>query len=503
MAAAVEQVQAAPQQPPASAATAAVSPERALLDRYCVTCHNERLRTANLTLDAMDVTNVAADAEVWEKVVRKLRAGAMPPRPRPRPDPATYDRFAAWLETELDRAAAADPNPGRTEAFDRLNRAEYHKVIRDLLALDVDVAELLPADDGSYGFDNIAGVLGMSPTLLERYLSAAKKVSRLAVGNPTLSPTADTFRLAADYSQDDRIEALPFGSRGGLVVPYTFPLDAEHVIRLRLARDTSDRMATFETPHRLDVSLDGEHLETFTVGEPRPEGAEHGSSEYREWSERQRNADADWVLRVPVRAGPRELRVTFHKKTSAYPETLRQPYLRPYTTVTGGDTRYQPYVDSVVITGPYEASGAPPVEEMPSRARIFTCRPESAEREDELSCVRDILSTVARRAYRRPVIERDLEVLLGFYDDGRNDGGFEAGIELALRRLLVSPEFLFRVVRDPDGVAAGTSYRLGDLELASRLSFFLWSSVPDDELLDVAVAGRLHEPAVSKRRYGA
>ena len=477
--------------------TTAATPQRALLDRYCVTCHNERLRTAGLTLDVLDVTNVAEDAEGWEKVVRKLRAGAMPPPPRPRPDEATYDAFAAWLETELDRAAAADPNPGRTETFHRLNRAEYHNVIRDLLALDVDVTELLPADDSSYGFDNIAGVLGMSPTLLERYLTAAKKVSRLAVATSTFSPTAETFRLTPDYLQDDRIEGLPFGSRGGMVIRYTFPLDATYSIRVRLARHTaSGSLATFDTPHQLDVSLDGEHLETFTVGEPQPAGAERSSPESREWRARQRDADDTWVIRVPVRAGPRELRVAFHKKTAAYPETLRQPYLRPYHGGSGGDTRYQPYLDRVVITGPYEASGAPPVEETPSRARIFTCRPESPGRADEASCVRDILSTLAGRAYRRPVTDRDLDVLLGFYDNGRNDGGFEAGIELALRRLLASPEFLFRIVRDPDGVAPATNYRVSDLELASRLSFFLWSTIPDDTLLDAAVAGRLRDPVV-------
>ena len=476
--------------------TVAAAPQRALLDQYCVTCHNERLQTAGLTLDALDVNHVAADAEVWEKVVRKLRAGAMPPAPRPRPDEATYDGFATWLETELDRAGAVDPNPGRTEAFHRLNRAEYHNVIRDLLALDVDVAELLPADDGSYGFDNIAGVLGISPTLLERYLSAAKKVSRLAVGNPELPPTAMTYHLAADYTQDDRIEGLPFGSRGGLAIPYNFPLDAEYVIRLRLGRDTLDALAAFEVPHELDVSLDGDHLETFTVGEPPPANVGRRSPEYREWRERQLRADDDWVLRIPVRAGPRTLRAAFRKKTSAYPETLRQPYLRPYTNTTGGDTRYQPYLKSVVVTGPYEASGAPPVDETPSRARIFTCQPQSADRAEELSCVRDILSTLARRAYRRPVTARDLDVLLGFYDNGRNAGGFEAGIELALRRLLASPEFLFRVVRDPAGLAPGTNYRLSDLELASRLSFFLWSSIPDDELLELAVARRLRTPDV-------
>ena len=472
------------------------TPERALLDRYCVTCHNDRLQTAGLQLDTADVTHVAADPALWEKVVRKLRAGAMPPAPRPRPDGATYARFIAWLETGLDAAAAADPNPGRTEAFHRLNRAEYRNVVRDLLALDVDVAGLLPADDGSYGFDNIAGVLGVSPTLLERYLSAAKKVSRLAVGNPDLPPTAETFRLAADYPQDDRVDGLPFGTRGGMAIPYTFPVDAEYRIRVRLSRDTADNMATFTVPHDLDVSLDGEPLQTFTAGEPPPAGVSRTSDEYRAWRTRQRHVDDDWVIRVPVRAGPRTLRVAFRKKTSAYAETLRQPYLRPYTNTTGGDTRYQPYLESVVITGPYEGSGAPPAVETPSRARIFTCRPRGADPAEARACARDILAGLARRAYRRPVAGRDLDVLLGFYEVGWRDGGFEQGIELALRRLLASPEFLFRVVRDLADIDPGTNYRVTDLELASRLSFFLWSSIPDDELLDLAAAGRLHEPGV-------
>ena len=480
----------------AGSAEATTTPARALLDRYCVACHNERLQTAGLELDTADVTDVSADPALWEKVVRKLRAGAMPPAPRPRPDEATYARFIETLETELDAVAAADPNPGRTEAFHRLNRAEYRNVVRDLLALDVDVAELLPADDGSYGFDNIAGVLGVSPTLLERYLSAAKKVSRLAVGSPDMPPTALTWHLAADYPQDDRIEGLPFGTRGGIAIPFNFPLDAEYVIRLRLGRDTLDSLAAFEVPHELDVSLDGEHLRTFHVGEPPPAGADRTSDEYRAWRNRQRDADADWVLRIPVHAGPRTLRAAFRKKTAAYPETLRQPYLRPYTNTTGGDTRYQPYLSSVVVTGPYEASGAPPVEETPSRVRIFTCRPDPGDVAGGRECAGEIMSTLARRAYRRPVSERDLDVLLGFYDEGSTEGGFEAGIELALRRLLVSPEFLFRVVRDPSHVEPGSNYRLTDLELASRLSFFLWSSIPDAELLDAAVAGRLHEPEV-------
>ena len=425
------------------------SEQRALLDRYCVTCHNGALQTADLELDSVDVNDVSANPAVWERVVRKLRAGSMPPLPRPRPDATTYAGFIEWLETELDAVAANAPNPGRTEAFHRLNRAEYHNVVRDLLGLDVDVAELLPADGGSYGFDNIAGVLGMSPTLLERYLSAAKKVSRLAVGNPNLPPTAVSFHLSSELPQDDRIEDLPFGSRGGVSIPFNFPLDAEYTVRLTLGRNTLDTLAAFHVPHELDVSLDGEHLQTFVVGEPPPEGFDRSSDEYRAWRARQGRADEDWFIRVPVRAGPRTLRVAFRKITSAYPETLRQPYLRPYTNNTGGDTRYQPHISSVVVTGPYEASGSPPVDETPSRAKIFSCRPAAGGQEMELACAREILSTLARRGYRRPVEKRDLDVLVAFYEDGRAEGGFEAGIELALRRLLASPEFLFRVVRDP------------------------------------------------------
>ena len=478
-----------------TSAAAAVSPQQALVDRYCVTCHNERLRTADLALDTLDLENVGEAADVWEMVVRKMRAGAMPPAPRPRPDKATYDGFRSWLQTELDEAGSVEPNPGRTEAFHRLNRAEYHNAVRDLLALDVDVSELLPADDGSYGFDNIAGVLGISPTLLERYLSAAKNVSRLAVGAPRITPTASTFFLPADYSQDDRVDGLPFGSRGGMVIPFNFPLDAEYTIRIRLARNTGDYLAMFDTPHRLDVSVDGESMTTLVVGEPAPEGG-RGNPEFGEWMARQRDIDKDWEVRVPVRAGPRDVRVTFHKKTSAYPERVRQPYLRPYTTITGGDTRYQPYIGSVVIAGPFEASGAPPAGDTPSRERIFSCRPASADPGDELGCAREILSNLARRGYRRPVTDQDLEGLLDFYHAGVDDGGFEAGIELALRRLLASPEFLFRITRDPAGVAPDSNYPVSDLELASRLSFFLWSSIPDDELLDLAEAGELREPAV-------
>ena len=474
--------------------------QRALLDRYCVTCHNDRLRTADLALDRHDVSRVADAREVWETVARKLRAGAMPPPPRPRPEAATYARFVTWLEAELDRAAAADPNPGRTEAFHRLNRTEYHNAVRDLLALEVDVAELLPADGASYGFDNIAGVLGISPTLLNRYLAAARKISRVVVGRPAPSATAEVFRLASDLPQDDWVAGMPFGTRGGGAFRHTFPEDGDYVFRVRLARNAGDALAVFTVPHTLEVILDGELVRAFTAGAPPPADVERGSDEYRAWQNRQRGIDRDWEFRLPVKAGPRELRVTFVRRTAAYPETLRQPYLRPYTSITGGDTRVQPYLGSVTVTGPFAARGAPPAEETPSRRRIFICRPAHEDAAGQTACARRILSELARRGYRRPVTPADLDVLLRFFEEGRVEGGFDAGIELALRWLLASPEFVLRVERDPDGVAAGTNYAVSDLELASRLSFFLWSSIPDDELLAVAAAGRLREPDELERQ---
>ena len=468
------------------AAEGAVSAERALVDRYCATCHNDRLQTGGFSFDAIDLDDVAAHPEAFEKVVRKLRAGAMPPRPRPRPDQDAYDGFRARLEGELDRAAAANPNPGRTETLHRLSRTEYRNAVRDLLALDADVDQLLPADDTSYGFDNIAGVLGVSPTLMERYLSAARKISRLAVASPVPSPTADTFRIASDLGQDERIEGLPFGTRGGVLVDYHFPEDAEYVIEVM-----PDGPLRVE-PHQLEVTVDGERVELLTVGKaPDPDDP--------------RGLYVPTIdtlkVRIPIKAGPRQVGVAFVRKTSAEPEGIRKLYRRPFTGEgSGGDSRYQPYVESVTIAGPYEASGARPVDETPSYARVFVCRPAGAVPAEEAACARQILARLGRLAYRRPVTGDDVERLLTFYERGRAQGSFETGIEMALRRLLVSPEFLFRIERDPDGVAPGSNYRLSDLELASRLSFFLWSSIPDDELLDVAARGELADPAEFERQ---
>ena len=473
------------------------SSRRALLDQYCVGCHNERSLTAGLALDTLDVDDVASAPAVWETVARKLRAGAMPPLGRPRPDGTTYDRFTTWLESELDEVAAADPNPGRTEAFHRLNRTEYHNAVRDLLDLEIDVAELLPADGASYGFDNIAGVLGVSPTLLEGYLRAARKISRIAAGRPVPSATTETFRVTNDLSQDDWVAGMPFGTRGGATFRHTFPQDGEYVFRVALARGTGGQLGIFDLPHTLEVGLDGETVQTYTVGGAPPD-APRGSEAYRAWQAEQRSADSDWEFRLQVGAGPRDIRVTFARRTWAYPESVREPYLRPYTAV---DTRQQPYLGQLTVTGPFEAGDSPPVDSAPSRRRIYVCEPSETDSvQEQTACAGEILSTLARRAYRRPLTSADVEVLLGFFDEGRAAEGFDAGVELALRWLLASPEFVLRVERDPDGLAPDTNYEITDLELASRLSFFLWSSLPDDELLEVASSGRLRDPAMLERQ---
>ena len=464
------------QAPPPGATTA---DQRALLDQYCVTCHSERLEVGELSLQDLDLNNVADHAEVWEKVVRKLRAGSMPPQPRPRPDAETYDGFRTWLEAELDAAAERAPNAGRTEALHRISRTEYHNVIRDLLGLEVDVSELLPADDTSYGFDNIAGVLGVSPTLMERYLSAARKISRLAVGSPVPSAIEETFRIASDLGQDAHIAGLPFGTRGGTLIDFNFPEDAEYVISV-----VPDGPLFIES-HELEVTLDGERVELFTVGRTLEPGERRGL--YAEADPRE--------VRLRVNAGPHQIGVAFLRKTAADPERTRKLYLRPFTGEgSGGDSRYQPYVDRVSITGPFESSGTRPALDTPSRARLFVCHASAADGPEATACATDILSTLARRAFRRPVTDEDVGRLLTFYEQGATTSGFDGGIELALRRLLVSPEFLFRVVEEPAEATPGVPYALSDLELASRLSFFLWSSIPDDELLDVAARGALRDP---------
>jgi len=463
-----------------------------LLARYCVTCHNQRLKTGGLVLDTIDAGNVGQRPDIWEKVVRKLRAGLMPPSGRPRPDRVDLDRLAAGLEADLDRVAAAGPDPGRTESFHRLNRTEYQHAVRDLLALETDTTELLPPDDASYGFDNIAGVLKSSPTLLERYLSAAERVSRLAVGRPIAAPNVETFSIRDDYPQEQRFDGLPFGTRGGMRIRHTFPLDAEYVIETRLSRragnGANEDVARFDDAYDLEVSVDGGEVHRFTLagqrGQRRPNSLEQPLD--------RKTIDSDWNARLPIKAGPHDVQVAFLKRSSVIEERLRKPFERP---IHYSDFRTEPFLGRVTIVGPFDASGP---GDTPSRQRIFVCHP--ANEADEPRCARSILSTLARRAYRRPVSPDDLKPLLAFYQQGRPEGGFEAGVQRALELLLMSPEFLFRVERDPESLAPRTAYSISDLELASRLSFFLWSSIPDDELLDLAARGQLRRPGEVERQ---
>lgn len=488
-----------------------------VLDRYCLTCHNQRMKergTVPVALDNLDLSDIATNAEVWEKGVLKLRASLMPPAGAARPDRAAHNALVSWLESKLDQSAAANPNPGRTEPFHRLNRAEYQNAIRDLLDFDIDVSSLLPADDVSYGFDNIAGVLKISPTLMERYLSAAQKISRLAVGTPQPAPAIDYFRIADDLSQDVHLPGLPLGTRGGTIIHYAFPMDAEYEIRPRLTRDLNEGVPVYTEPQQLEINVDGQRAGLFTlpgVQPPAPRPPQQTQQDdppdpqvpaisqiptgvRASASERaaRNRADEKWNLRIPVKAGQREVAITFINRTAALDETTRLPFLRPYPAgVNIPETRLGAYLRSVEIAGPFNADGG---GNSPSRQRIFACRP--ARSSEEAACAKSILTTLARRAYRRPVTSADVTPLLAFYSEGRSTAGFEEGIERALRRLLVSPEFLLRVERDPAGAAPDKPYRISDVELASRLSFFLWSSIPDDGLLDLAAKRQLANPAV-------
>ena len=467
------------QQPSAGASLSAASPERTLVNQYCVACHNNTAKTADLALDNISSEAVDQHPEVWEKVVRRLRARQMPPAGIPRPGEDTYNSVIASLEGSLDRNATAHPNPGRTDTFRRLTRTEYQNAIRDLLAIEVDITAMLPGDESSHGFDNVT-VGDLSPTLLDRYISAAEKISRLAVGLPSRSPGGATIRTPPDLTQEEHIEGLPIGTRGGAVVLYTFPLDAEYDIELRLTRERNEHIEGLTEPHEIELLLDRERVELFTI-KPPPRGENHDM------------VDRHLKARIPVKAGPHMLGVAFLKKPSALIETERQPYQAHFNFYR--HPRIQPALYSISIIGPYAAQGP---GDTPSRRRIFVCRPADPSQEE--GCAKQILSTLMRRAYRRPVNDTDLERPLKFYREARAQGsptgGFDAGIEMALSAILVSPQLLFRVEQDPEGVAADTAYPLSGLALASRLSFFLWSSIPDDELLEAAIRGELKNPAV-------
>ena len=440
-----------------SAAGYAQTPERALLNQYCTVCHSEKLKTGGLSLEKLDPARAGDAAETWEKVVHKVRAGMMPPSGARRPDRAALDGFALKIEASLDRAAAEKPNPGAT-GLHRLNRTEYANAIRDLLALEIDAGTLLPADDSSEGFDNLADVLSVSPALLERYVSAAEKISRLAVGDSGISPSTATYRVPSDFSQSAHVEGLPLGTRGGTLIRHDFPLDADYAIKVRARGAAIGLGAVGFQGDQMEVTLDGERLKL---------------------------ADAAAVLdlQVKVKAGPHALGVAFVKRSAIGADDLWQIYAN-----NSG-------VQNVAITGPLNATGS---GDTPSRRRIFACHPASES--DEVPCARTILSTLARRAYRQPASNADMETLMGFFEAGRKSGSFDAGIQQALARMLVAPRFVFRFESDPAGVPNGAPHPITDLELASRLSFFLWSSIPDDELLTLASQNKLHEPGVLEQQ---
>ena len=470
------------------------APLRATIDQYCVTCHNSRATTSatasGVVLDGADLGHVENNPALWERVVRKLRTGMMPPAGLPRPDPASQNALAGFIETRLDRAALDHPNPGRPAAH-RLNRAEYANAIRELFALEVDASTLLPPDDSADGFDNIADMLSVSPALLESYLSAAAKISALAVGSPKITANSETYRVRGDMSQTEHLEGLPLGTRGGVSALHTFPLDGEYVIRVKLVETNLGTIRGLQDLNQLEITVGGERVLLAPVG-----GYDDYMVSGNNATDVVNSLYTRLVARVPVRAGQRQVTAAFLQQASSLGPIRLENFL--YDAIVATDHLGLPHVEYMTVSGPFNAVGP---GDTPSRQRVFACHPSKAA--DERSCATTILSKLARRAYRRPVTDADMSGLLHFYDEGRldkNHGGFEAGIEMAVRAMLASPKFIFRVEPDPAGTAPGKVYTLSDLELASRLSFFLWSSIPDEELLAVAEAGRLHDPKTLARQ---
>jgi len=488
LAAANSAVAAHPQQQSAAPDAAQVQANQALVKRYCATCHNEKLKTGGLTLENLDLSNVSAHAETLEKVIRKLGTGSMPPQGMPRPDKATLDGFATWLETSLDRNALAKPNPGHA-TLHRLNRTEYGNAVKDILGLEIDEAALLPSDDESYGFDNIADVLKTSPALLERYMSASWNISRLAVGNQAIVADTTIYRARPDLSQDDYLEGFPLGTRGGVKFTHNFQLDGDYVFRIRMWRATTDIIRGLKYANEVELSIDGVRAGLVRIGGKTDEKASEENS-----GTSATELDQRLTLRVPVKAGPHDVVITFLKKTAAQEDDILQPFLRSNVDPVG--YQGQTSVDRVSVNGPLDARG---ISETPSRKKIFICRPPAGA--DDIPCAKKILANLARKSYRRPITDRDTEQLLTFFQKGKNEGKtFDAGIEAALQLILASPEFLFRFEPDPVNVAVDTPYKINDLELASRLSFFLWSPIPDEQLITVASAGKLKDPAVLEQQ---
>ncbi len=467
---------------------AAPANPKATVDKYCVACHNDKARTGGLSLQNIDFTDIQKNAETWEKVIRKVRGGAMPPQGMPKPDQTSSDALVGFLEGALDKYAMEHPNPGRA-TLHRLNRTEYTNAIHDLLDLDIDGAATLPPDDESYGFDNIADVLKTSPSLLERYLAASWNISRLAVGDPAIIADTATYRARPDLSQDGHMEGLPLGTRGGLSARHNFPLDGDYIFRIRLWRATADVIKGLEEPHRVELSVDGEQIKVVTIG-----GKADMELSYTNSGKSAEEIDQRLTIVGHVKAGPHTVVATFLPESEAQRDDILQPFER--ANLDALDYRGLPVVDRFSINGPFNASGA---GDTPSRRKIFTCRP--AKGADELPCARTILGNLAKRAYRRRVTQNDLEDLLGYFQRGRNEGGsFDAGVEAGLQYILADPEFLFRFEPDPEAAKPGSVYRVADLELASRLSFFLWSTVPDEQLTTLATAGRLKDPAVLEQQ---
>jgi mono/diheme cytochrome c family protein len=469
-----------------AAEPARADPSAANLDQFveshCIACHDDSA-PAGLKLTGLAQAPLTENAATWERVVRKLAARQMPPEQEPRPSEDEYRTVIAAVARSLDEAAAARPNPGRTESLRRLTRTEYQNTIRDLLAVEIDASTLLPADEASHGFDNIT-VSNLSPALLSRYISAAEKISQLAVGRAPQPPREETFRVRPDITQDVHLAGLPIGTRGGTLISYHFPARGEYEIQVHLMRDRNEEVEGLREPHELEILLDRERVKLLTVRPPRG-------------GENQASIDANLTARVLVDAGPHQVGATFVAQCSSLEESLRQPlnvHFNYYRHPRQGPAVYQ-----VSIRGPLGGEADSPAtpreptfDETPSRRQLFVARP--AKPADEAACAREILATLVRRAYRRPIDEEDLAVPLAHYEAGRAAGGFEAGIEAAVAAILVQPQFLFRIERDPPTAQAGEAYRLPDLELATRLSYFLWSSMPDDELLALAEAGKLSQP---------
>jgi len=475
---------------PAKLSAQGESPARALVSKYCVTCHNERLKTANLLLDKADADQVANAADTWERVVVQLRGRSMPPANMPRPDNATYDTVATWLETELDRAAATRPNPGRPASLHRLNRTEYANAVRDLLGVEIDPTSMLPPDAQAYGFDTNADALGVEPALLDRYLTAAAKIARVAVGDPTIPAAFERYTAVKGNSneqtwlwQTERLdESFSLGSRGGIAARHYFPVDGEYVFKVRLLRTYGGGIKGLHVPTTIDVRVDGARIGRFTIGGVAGEPRE--------------DADDALQVRAAMTAGLHQVLATIVKTDDTKAEGLG-PARIPIWNREGDVLSAELSISSLLIGGPY--NGRVP-KDSPSRQRIFVCLPRAESRgpsaNDEATCATKILSTLARRAYRRQPTADDVQTLVGFYQRARAERDFDNGIRAALERLLTSPDFLFRIEADPDKLPPATAYRLSDVELASRLSFFLWSSIPDEELLDLAIGGKLREPGV-------